>query len=228
MSASRSLIVVSDAAALAETALARLVEPMARQVLAKDLLVVGGAVIRRTFVRIDHVDVVCRRAGIEKQAFGHPAIAQRVRPKSTHCSSTSRTMSPTPRMTLIPLSCRRRRSHPRFNLVRIDQALCWLPNYPRSQRRPDRQRVRTRSARFGLQPAAPPQSSCECPLWVKSRHVQRKRSCPLYPRKRTCAVQLGMSAMDPIADSCSAAEAMCLFDDLICGSEQRRRDIQGQ
>ena len=24
-----------------------------------------------------------------------------------------------------------------------------------------------------------------CPLWVKSRHVQRKRSCPLYPRKRT-------------------------------------------
>ena len=27
-----------------------------------------------------------------------------------------------------------------------------------------------------------------CPLWVKSRHVQRKRSCPLYPQKRTCAV----------------------------------------
>ena len=24
-----------------------------------------------------------------------------------------------------------------------------------------------------------------CPLWVKSRHVQRKMSCPLYPRKRT-------------------------------------------
>jgi hypothetical protein len=23
-----------------------------------------------------------------------------------------------------------------------------------------------------------------CPLWVKSKHVQRKRSCPLYPRKR--------------------------------------------
>ena len=33
-----------------------------------------------------------------------------------------------------------------------------------------------------------------CPLWVKSRHVQRKRSCPLYPRKRTFAVQFGMSA----------------------------------
>src|SRR5262249_37497762 len=23
-----------------------------------------------------------------------------------------------------------------------------------------------------------------CPLWVKSRHVQRTSSCPLYPRKR--------------------------------------------
>src|SRR5262249_58493211 len=34
-----------------------------------------------------------------------------------------------------------------------------------------------------------------CPLWVKSRHSRRKKSCPLYPRKRTCAVQLGMSAM---------------------------------
>jgi hypothetical protein len=34
-----------------------------------------------------------------------------------------------------------------------------------------------------------------CPLWVKSRHLQRKRSCPLYPRKRTCAVQGPMSAL---------------------------------
>ena len=31
------------------------------------------------------------------------------------------------------------------------------------------------------------------PLRVKSRHSQCKTSCPLYPRKRTCAVQLGMS-----------------------------------
>ena len=23
-------------------------------------------------------------------------------------------------------------------------------------------------------------------LWVKSRHLQRKKACPLYPRKRTC------------------------------------------
>jgi len=29
-----------------------------------------------------------------------------------------------------------------------------------------------------------------CPFWVTSRHSRRKRSCPLYPRKRTCAVQL--------------------------------------
>src|SRR5262245_23538727 len=32
-----------------------------------------------------------------------------------------------------------------------------------------------------------------CPLWVKSRHLQRKRRFPLYPQERTCAVQLGMS-----------------------------------
>jgi hypothetical protein len=35
----------------------------------------------------------------------------------------------------------------------------------------------------------------QCPLWVRSRHSHRKKSCPLYPRKRTCAMQLGMSAM---------------------------------
>ena len=35
----------------------------------------------------------------------------------------------------------------------------------------------------------------QCPLWVKSRHVRRKKSCPLYPRERTYAVQLGMSAL---------------------------------
>src|SRR5262249_11425923 len=34
-----------------------------------------------------------------------------------------------------------------------------------------------------------------CPLWVISGHMQRKKACPLYPRKRTCAVQLEMSAM---------------------------------
>src|SRR5262249_43423784 len=34
-----------------------------------------------------------------------------------------------------------------------------------------------------------------CPLWVKSRHMQCKRACPLYPRKRTCALQLEMAAL---------------------------------
>ena len=34
----------------------------------------------------------------------------------------------------------------------------------------------------------------QCPLWVKSRHLQRKKACPLYPQKRTCAMQRAMSA----------------------------------
>jgi hypothetical protein len=29
-----------------------------------------------------------------------------------------------------------------------------------------------------------------CPLWVKSRHLQRKSACPLCPRKRTLAGSL--------------------------------------
>jgi hypothetical protein len=35
----------------------------------------------------------------------------------------------------------------------------------------------------------------QCPLWVKSRHLQCANRCPLYPQKRTCAVQLAMSAL---------------------------------
>src|SRR5262249_36729997 len=34
-----------------------------------------------------------------------------------------------------------------------------------------------------------------CPLWVKSRHPHCTKSCPLYPRKRTYAVQQLISAM---------------------------------
>jgi len=34
-----------------------------------------------------------------------------------------------------------------------------------------------------------------CPLWVKSRHMRRNKSCPLYPRKRTCAVHQPVSAL---------------------------------
>ena len=35
----------------------------------------------------------------------------------------------------------------------------------------------------------------QCLLWVKIAHVRRKKACPLYTRKRTCAVQTGMSAL---------------------------------
>ena len=30
-----------------------------------------------------------------------------------------------------------------------------------------------------------------CPLWVKSRHLQCKTACPLYPRKRTLDRSIG-------------------------------------
>src|SRR5262249_19064972 len=33
-----------------------------------------------------------------------------------------------------------------------------------------------------------------CPLWVISGHLAVQSSCQLYPQKRTCAVQLGVSA----------------------------------
>src|SRR5262249_38380901 len=60
--------------------------------------------------------------------------------------------------------------------------------------------------------------------WVKSGHVQRKRACPLYPRKRhqmrrmgmsalgqkeTCAAHKLMSALSPKADMCSATRDVC-------------------
>ena len=34
----------------------------------------------------------------------------------------------------------------------------------------------------------------QCPLWVTSGHMQCKKACPLYPRKRTCAAHKPMSA----------------------------------
>ena len=37
-----------------------------------------------------------------------------------------------------------------------------------------------KGAKIGFAIAA--RNAGQCPLWVKSRHVQRKRSCPLYPR----------------------------------------------
>ena len=50
--------------------------------------------------------------------------------------------------------------------------------------------------------------SCEkcrraCPLWVISGHLQGKTACPLYPRKRTCAVHQPMSAL------CNSGHFLC-------------------
>jgi len=65
-----------------------------------------------------------------------------------------------------------------------------------SHRRLDGVRFKTRT-----QDAA---NGRQIPLWVKSRHLQCTPSCPLYPQKRTCAVQLAMSALPPKADMCGA------------------------
>ncbi len=48
-----------------------------------------------------------------------------------------------------------------------------------------------------------------CPLWVKSRHSRRKKSCPFYPRKRTCAVQLRMSALGQKRTSWQSGCPLC-------------------
>jgi hypothetical protein len=46
------------------------------------------------------------------------------------------------------------------------------------------------------------------PLWVTSGHLRRNRPCPLYPQKRTCAVQLGMSALGQKETSSQADPAL--------------------
>src|SRR5215510_13059432 len=50
----------------------------------------------------------------------------------------------------------------------------------------------------------------------------RKGSCLLYPRKRTCAVQSGMSAKGQKQTSCDAAKSG-LLDQLVGADEQCRR-----
>ena len=55
----------------------------------------------------------------------------------------------------------------------------------------------------------------QCPLWVKSRHLQCKPGCPLYPQKRTCAVQLGMSALCQSGHSLSNQTARIAWPVLI-------------
>jgi hypothetical protein len=51
---------------------------------------------------------------------------------------------------------------------------------------------------------------------------RRKTSCPLYPRKQTCAVQLRMSALGQKRTH-AAQQLAPLFDHLDGGCEQRRR-----
>src|SRR5262249_54276799 len=62
-------------------------------------------------------------------------------------------------------------------------------------------------------------ASAECPLWVK--HVQCNGACPLHPRKRTFAVQTGMSAMGQ-QRTCAVQKSMPLWvkstsSYLLCG-----------
>jgi hypothetical protein len=49
-----------------------------------------------------------------------------------------------------------------------------------------------------------------------------KRRCPLYPRKRTCAVQLGM----PLR--AKSGHRQHLFNDLICSGKERRRHSEAE
>ena len=55
----------------------------------------------------------------------------------------------------------------------------------------------------------------QCPLWAKSRHCAVQSPCPLFPRKRKFAVQLGMSAFANSGHSGS-------IDYLVGAAEQRR------
>src|SRR4029450_4208979 len=50
----------------------------------------------------------------------------------------------------------------------------------------------------------------------------RTRSCPLYPRKRTCAVQLRMSALGQKRTH-AVQQRRSLFNHLVGAGEQRRR-----
>ncbi|HEX3342354.1 MAG TPA: hypothetical protein VHT68_24635 [Pseudolabrys sp.] len=58
---------------------------------------------------------------------------------------------------------------------------------------PARKNVRRRQInRLSAGPGKPDHP--ECPLWVKSIHVQRNSLCPLYPPKATFVSAVGMSA----------------------------------
>ena len=49
-----------------------------------------------------------------------------------------------------------------------------------------------------LSTATPVMRQARCPLWVKSRHVQRTRLCPLYPPKRHSISEMALAFCWPI------------------------------
>jgi len=55
----------------------------------------------------------------------------------------------------------------------------------------------------------------------------RTRSCLLYPRKRTCAVRSGMSALGQKRTQCAAASSISL-DGCVGAREQRTRHCEAQ
>src|SRR4029450_9925857 len=61
-----------------------------------------------------------------------------------------------------------------------------------------------------------------CALWVRSRHVRRKKSCPLYSQERTCAVQLRMSAKGQKRTHAPQQKEL-LFDHLVGAVLERLR-----
>jgi hypothetical protein len=68
----------------------------------------------------------------------------------------------------------------------------------------------------------PSRRAMQYPLWVKSRHMQCKKACPLYPQERTCAVQLWMSALG------QQGTWPMLFDHLIGSIQQAKRHGETQ
>src|SRR5262245_22392104 len=73
----------------------------------------------------------------------------------------------------------------------LARVLIRVRNRPLQERHRNRPRSKTNeSLACGLSKNA----GLRCPLWVKSRHMQCKRACPLYTRKRTGASHWAMSA----------------------------------
>jgi hypothetical protein len=62
--------------------------------------------------------------------------------------------------------------------------------------------------------------AAQCLLWVKSGRDALKFQCPLYPRKRTSASAMIMSALCQKQNS-ALRQRLALFDDLIGGNVQR-------